>query len=182
MPEEIVRDVTQLAASYNVTITSWDFLVFVFLGAGSVIYMFFFVNRGKVVSVLLATYVAFWLTQFLPILTRDYAARFNLELFELRLVAFAAIFLLVIFILSRVILQSPVGIETFGILGSFVLALAQVGFLTAVLVSFLPEQITLEFSDLVARLFVSSNALFYWALAPIISLLFLGRKANREVG
>lgn len=182
MPEDIVEDVTNLAANYHVSVASWSFIIFAFWGVGSLVYAFFFVSRGKVVPVLLGTYVAFWLTQFLPILTRDLAGRFNLELFELQLLAFAVIFLLVIFVLSRVILQSPVGAETFGVAGSLLLAVAQVGFLTAVLASFLPTAVTEEFSPLAARLFLQHDTLFYWALAPIVSLLFLGRKANREVG
>lgn len=162
--------------------SDWDLLIFGFLIAVTIAYAVLFVGRGKVVPILVSTYMAFLLVQFAPFLSADLAQKFNLELYELRILAFAAIFLLVLYILSRVIFQSPVGAETFGILPSFLLSLAQTGFLIAIVVSFLPPPITQQFSELVAKVFLGTDLLFYWAAAPVILLLLIGRKANRKVG
>ncbi len=152
----------------------WDFLIFGFLILVSLAYTVFFVSRGKLLPVLVATYMSFVLVEFAPFLTTPKA--------EFKLAAFAGAFLVILFVLSRVILQSPVGAETFGLIASFLLSLAQTGFLTAVIVSHLPPEITREFSTLTSRIFVGKTVLFYWAAAPIILLLLLGHKANQEVG
>lgn len=164
-------------------ISSWDLLILLFFVLISIGYTFLFVTRGRVVPLLVATYMAFVLVEFAPFLTRELGERFGLnELFELRLLAFAIIFLVILFVLSRVILQSPVGAETFGVLASFILSLAQTGFLIAVIVSYLPPEITREFSQITTQVFVGNTVLFYWAVAPVVLLLLLGHKANQDVG
>lgn len=155
-------------------IPSWDLLMLVFLILVSIGYAFLFVNRGKLIPILVSTYMAFVLVELAPF--------FSVESFLPRLLAFAVIFLVILFVLSRVVFQSPVGSETLGVLPSFLLALAQTGFLLAAVVSFLPRDITREFSGLTRMIFVGNTALFYWAAVPVVLLVILGYRANREVG
>lgn len=162
---------------------SWDLLILVFLVLVSIGYTVLFVTRGKLLPLLVSTYMSFVLVEFAPFLGVSIGKSFGLAApFEMKLIVFAVIFFAVLYVLSRVIFQSPVGAETFGILPSFVLSVAQTGFLLAVLISFLPREITQEFSNLTRVLFVGGNALFYWAVAPVVLLLILGRKANQDVG
>ncbi len=180
--QEILKVINQIR-SIDFSLDSWDLLILLFLGAGSVLYAHLFVNRGKIMPVLVSTYMAFVLVNFAPFLGPNLAVKLGFsELYLLRLLAFAVTFLVVLYVLSRVLLQAPVGSETFGVLPSFLLALTQIGFLAAVLISYLPEETTEQFSDFLQRLFVGTEALFYWAAASVILLLILGRKANREIG
>lgn len=161
-------------AQLNLHSSTWDILLLGFLLAVSAVYTILFVTRGKIIPMLLATYMAFVLLKYAPFpAVRDFPSD---------VLAFVLVFLLILFILSRVILQSPVGSETFGVVSSFVLALAQTGFLVAVLLTLLPPEIVRQFSQLAQLVFIGEAALFYWALAPVLLLLFIGRIANREVG
>ncbi len=179
---EILKFVNQIRA-IDLSLDSWDLLILFFLGLGSILYAYFFVNRGKIMPILVSTYTAFVLVNFAPFLDPNLATKLGFpELYLLRLVAFALTFLVVLYILSRVLFQAPVGAETFGVFPSFLLALIQMGFLISVLVSYLPAEITNDFSEFVARLFVGTSALFYWAAASVFLLLIFGRKANKEVG
>lgn len=179
---EVAKFASQWSVLGKLSVTSWDLLIFGFLLGVTIFYTFIFVSRGRVVPILVATYMAFVLVRFAPFLTKSLAENVGLsQLFVLKLIVFAAVFLVLLYVLSRAILQSPVGAETFGIWASFAAALSQVGFLLAVLISFLPITITREFSAFSKLIFIGDNQFFFWALAPIILLLILGRKANREI-
>jgi hypothetical protein len=153
------------------TYSIWDLAIFGVLIAGSLVYAFL-VGHGRLIAVLVATYMSFVLIQAVPF--------FSPEEFEFRLGAFVIVFFLILFMLMPVVFESPVGVETFGILLSLVLALAQTGFFAAVLVSFLPEEITARLSSITQTLFVGDTAFFVWALIPVVILLLVGRKINQE--
>lgn len=170
-------------SAIDLSIGSWDFLLLLFLAAATISYTFLFVVRGKLVSVLMTTLTAYLLVEFAPFLDSALGARFSFaELWQMRLAVFGTVFLLLFYILSRVILQSPVGAETFGVFPGVLVALTQIGFLLSIIVSYFPVTITSEFSGSIEKLFVSNTALFYWGFAAIILLLFVGNKANRKVG
>jgi hypothetical protein len=162
---------------------SGDLLILLFLLIATIVYTLLFVTRGKLIPMLVGTYMAWVLVQYAPFLSLALAQRFGFqEIYTFKLLVFSILFVLIFWVLSRVIFQSPVGSETFGIIPSIFLALSQSGFLTAVIVSFLPHQVTRHFAVVTNQLFAGANALFYWALAPVALLLILGRKANQEVG
>lgn len=167
----------------NLAISSWDFLIWIFFGIFAFFYGLLFVSRGKLIPIFVSTFVSLVLVQLAPFLDLNFGQRFGLtEIYQVKLAAFAVLFVLMLWVLSRVVFQSPVGAETFGMIGSFLMAISQVGFLTAVIVSFLPSKITQSFSELTARIFQGADPLFYWALASVVLLLIFARKANKEVG
>lgn len=167
----------------SLAITSWDFLIWLFFGLVAFFYGLLFVSHGKLVPIFVATFVSLTLVQLAPFLTVEFGNRFGLEeIYQVKLVAFAISFSLLLFFLSRVIFQAPVGAETFGMIGSFILSISQVGFLVATIVSFLPAAITSQFSEWTAKIFLLDNVMFYWAAAAVALLLIFARKANREVG
>ncbi len=162
----------QFANIFN--FSSWDFFLLVFLVVVTLGYTFLFVVRGKILPLLVSTSLSFFLLKYVPFAV--------FQAFPSQLVAFVVVLLVMVFILSRVIFQSPVGSETFGIFPSLVLALTQTGFLLAVAASFFPPEIVREFGELGQRVFVGDQAIFYWALVSVVLLLLIGRKANLEVG
>ncbi|KKW29818.1 MAG: hypothetical protein A3K06_02920 [Candidatus Doudnabacteria bacterium RIFCSPHIGHO2_01_52_17] len=153
---------------------SWDFLVLAFFVSAAIGYAFLYVARGKVMPLLVAAALSFLLVDFAPVSA--------LGDFPARLIGFAAVFFLILFILSRVIMQSPVGSETFGRIASLLLALSQTGFLVSILISLLPDETLNQFSNFVTTVFVGGNVIFYWAAASVLLLLLVGKRANDEVG
>lgn len=167
----------------NATITSWDFILWVSFALVAFFYGLLFVSRGRLLPIFVSTFVSLALTQLAPFLDLALGQRFGLtEIYQVKLLAFGVIFVLMLLVLSRVVFQSPVGAETFGMIGAFILAVTQVGLLLAVVVSFLPDTITRQFSNLTEKVFLAGDAVFYWAAAAVFFLLIFARKANREVG
>lgn len=161
---------------------SWDVWLFVLLAAAAVVYSFLFVSRGRVVPVLVSTFLSYVLVKSAPFLDMVLAKSVGLdEIYKLNLTAFAVVFILLFLVLSRVILLSPVGSETFGIISSVVVAVIQMGLLAAVLGSFLPAEIAARFSPEVRQVFTGAESFFYWAAASVVSLLYVGFKSNRRI-
>ena len=157
-----------------VNFSSWDFLILTFFISAACGYAFLYVARGKVMPMLVASSLSLLLVDSAPISA--------LEEFPARLIGFAAIFLLILFIFSRVIMQSPVGSETFGRIASLFLSFSQTGFLISILTSLLPDPILNQLSNFVTTAFVEGNVIFYWAAASVLLLLLVGKRANDEVG
>lgn len=150
-----------------------DYFVFAGFFGAVIVYTIFFVNRGRVVPVLFAAALAYVLAEVQP-----YSAGSSGEVI---LWFFIIAFFLIFFLLSRVVLQSPVGVETFGLFFSGVLAISQIGFLFAALGSFLPVVLREQLSSLSQSVFLQKNALFYWAAAAVLLLLFSSRRANELI-
>lgn len=171
----------QAAAGIH-SLSAWDIWFLLIAAAAAVIYAFLFVSRGRVVPVLVSTYLSYVLVKAAPFLDMKFAKAVNLhEVYALNLLAFGIVFVLLFFVLSRVIFLSPVGSETFGIISSLILAVIQIGFLAAALGSFLPAAVGREFSLPVRQVFLGTAAFFYWAAASVGFLLYVGFKTNRRV-
>ncbi|MDP3741188.1 MAG: hypothetical protein Q8R08_02570 [bacterium] len=167
----------------SLAITSWDFFVWIFFALVAFFYALLFVSRGKLIAIFVSTFVSFVLVQLAPFLDLALGSRLGLtEIYQVKLAAFGMVFIVMLWVLSRVVFQSPVGAETFGMIGAFLMGISQVGFLTAVLLSFLPASITRSFSEWTAKIFLGADVFFYWALASVVLLLVFARKANKEVG
>lgn len=163
-------------------LSSWDIWFLVICASVAVIYAFLFVSRGRVVPVLVSTYLSYVLVKAAPFFDAKFAVSLGLhEVYTLNLLAFGIIFVLLFFVLSRVIFLSPVGSETFGFITSMLLSLIQVGFLAAVAGSFLPSGVTNQFSSQIRDVFLGKQAFFYWAAASVGFLLYVGFKTNRRV-
>ena len=147
-----------------------DLTVLAVLVLGSFVYTFM-VSRGKLLAILVSTYMAYVLVQFAPFLDSDIV----------KIIVFSVVFLLVLLILSNVIFQTPIGSETLGLPLAFVFSVLQVGFLISVFFSFLPPEILETFSPLLQTMFASQMALFVWATAPVLFLIYVGYKINRRI-
>jgi len=182
MLETITKNISNESAKFTIAgFGTWDIWFLIGFAVLAVIYAFLFVSRGRVVPVLVSTYLSYVLVKATPFFDTGFAKSVGLhEIFTLNLLAFGIVFVLLFFVLSRVIFLSPVGSETFGIVSSIVLAIIQIGFLAAVLGSFLPKEISGEFSSQLRQVFLGVHAFFYWAAASVGFLLYVGFKTNRR--
>ena len=158
---------------------SIDIVVLAVLVLGSFLYTFM-LSRGKLLAILISTYMAFVLAHFAPFLNGP-GGIFGLDFYILRIIVFVAVFLAVLFLLSNIIFQTPVGAETLGWFFVFWLSFLQVGFLLAVFFSFLPEEIIQTFSKFLQNIFASPNALFIWAFLPVVFLAYIGFRINKNM-
>jgi hypothetical protein len=158
-------------SSLGFSLTPFDLAVLAGLIGVAIFYTIFFVNRGRLVPLLFSSTLAFLVTEFAQFLPKGS--------WSYQFWSFVGVFIVIFLFLSRIILQSPVGVETFGIILCFLLAFSQVGFGLSILSFFLPYEIIKNFSALLQKIFVGNDALFYWGTASVLLLLILSRRANR---
>lgn len=171
MPNELVQ---------SLGVPFLDLIVLAVLVLGSLLYTFM-VSRGKLLSILVSTYMAYVLVQFTPFLDGLADIVGFSDPFVLQIILFGVVFLLILLILSNVIFQTPIGAETLGLAVAFLFSFLQVGFLIAVFFSFLPPEILETFSPLLQILFINDTSLFLWAATPVVFLIYLGRRVNRRI-
>lgn len=170
-----MTDYNSLLTSINFQNPSWDAFIFFFWIIVSVIYSFS-AGRGKIISILVAVYMAELIILQAPFLSSAVGDQFGLALYLARLITFLVLFAFFFMILSRFVFRTAV--ESRGIgswVFSFVFAFLQVGFLISVILSFLPPEIKATFAPLVRFVFISDMAVFIWLLIPIAFLVFSGR-------
>lgn len=168
-------DYQSLINSVNFHNPSWDAFIFFFWAIASIIYSFAS-GRGRILSILIAVYMAELLVIQAPFLSTAVDAKFGLSLYLARLVTFLVLFGIFFLILSKYVFRTS--LETRRISSwffSLLFAVLQVGFLISVILSFLPPEVKSGFAPLVNFVFVSSTAEFVWLLLPIAFLFLIGR-------
>ena len=156
---------------------SWDviaLLIFVVVGCVYGVWG----GRGRLVAVLFALYASKLLFDNAWFLDRIIGGLPSAQLFF----AHAGVFAIFIIILSVVFTKCFSGRILVGDRWwqMFLLSFLEVGIAASILFSILPPSPELyTFSPLVERLFASSNALFWWLLAPIPILYFVIRPSRK---
>ncbi len=168
-------DYNSLINSVNFHNPSWDAFIFFFWIIVAIIYSFA-AGRGRIISILVATYMSELLVIQAPFLTTTVDAKFGLGLYLARLATFLVLFGFFFMILSRFVFRTSV--ETRRMTSwfySLIFAFLQIGFLISVILSFLPPDVKAAFAPLVKFIFISNTAAFVWLLLPIGFLVIMGR-------
>ncbi len=166
---------TSLLHSVNLANPSWDAFIILFWIIVSIIYSFS-AGRGRIISILMSVYMSELIVIQAPFLSAAVQGKFGLAVYLAKLIVFLVLFAFFFLVLSKFVFRTSV--ETRGFTSwifSLLFAFLQVGFLVSVILSFLPPDIKMTFSQLVNFLFVSQTAQFVWLLLPIAYLVVLGR-------
>ncbi len=164
-----------LLNSVNFHNPSWSAFIFFFWAIAAVIYSFSS-GRGRILSILIAVYMAELLVIQAPFLSTVVDAKFGFGLYLARLITFLVLFAIFFLVLSKYVFRTS--LETRRISSwffSLLFAILQVGFLISVILSFLPPDIKAGFAPLVTFVFLSNTAEFIWLLLPIAFLFLIGR-------
>jgi hypothetical protein len=169
-------DIQLLVSTFNWHSPSWDLFILLFWVVASVLFAFA-AGRGRMLTILVSTYMAQLLVIQAPFFSDAVSNRLNIGMEVLaQLAAFTILFLIFFIFLNRYAFRSS--IEGRQILTMpFVLAFTvlQVGLLINIVISYLPDHVQNSMSPLIQFLFMHPNAGFIWLLLPVIFLIVAGR-------
>lgn len=164
--------------SINFQNPSWDAFIFFFWIIVAVIYSFS-AGRGRIISILVAVYMAELVVIQAPFLSTAVDAKFGLGLYLARLITFLVLFGFLFLVLSKFVFRTSVESRGFSSwLFTLIFGFLQVGFLISVVLSFLPEEMKTNFAPLVKFVFITPTAVFTWLLLPMIFLVIFGRHVS----
>ncbi len=168
-------DYNSLIQSVNFHNPTWDAFIFFFWIIVSIIYSFS-AGRGRIISILVAVYMAELVVIQAPFLSTAVDAKFGLGLYMARLATFLVLFGFLFLVLSKFVFRTSVESRGFSSwIFSLIFGFLQVGFLISVILSFLPVELKDTFAPLVKFVFVTPSAAFVWLLLPMVFLVIFGR-------
>lgn len=98
----------------------------------------------------------------------------------LHIFLFLLIYVLVFALLNRSIFKSRLTLGESSVFLVFFVAIAEAGFLASLLISYLPSELIQRIPTQVLPFLATKNALFWWALIPLLILLFSKHKTARS--
>ncbi|HEX3099606.1 MAG TPA: hypothetical protein VHQ41_01390 [Patescibacteria group bacterium] len=172
-----------LIHTFNWHSPSWDLFILAFWLVASVLFAFA-AGRGRMLLILVCTYMAQLLVIKAPFLSHLAADKFNIagSSSMAQLAAFAVLFLVFFVFLGRYAFRSTAdGRQILALPFTLIFTVLQVGLLINIVLSYLPDQIKNSFTPLIQFLFLHPNAGFIWLLAPIIFLILVGRFVSDQL-
>lgn len=170
-----VNSANQLVQGFSWQTPSWDLFIFLFWAVASVFYAFT-AGRGRIVVLLMSLYIAKLLVLEAPWLSSALNERLPSNLASAQqLISFLVIFILLFVLLSRYAFRTSGEGRHFGSIAfGLVFAVLQIGLLLNTVLLFLANS-GKTFSDLVSFIFLSPSSGFFWTVAPLLFLVFLGK-------
>lgn len=92
------------------------------------------------------------------------------------LVLFLVIYIVVFLILNRSILKQRLTMKESSLFTAGAIAILEIGFLASIILQYLPPTAIKGLSPKIIGYFATKNARFWWAVTPLIALIFLKRK------
>lgn len=134
-------------------------------------------GRGRILSILVSTYMSQLLVREMPFLGQVAGDRLHVATGTLQqLAAFVVLFVVLFFFLGRYAFKSSVDGKHFsGILFVLVFSFLQVGLLINIVLHYLPDYVQNAFSPMITFLFLHPYSNFIWLLLPVVFLIALGR-------
>jgi hypothetical protein len=161
---------------------TWDIMILLFLIISVIVYSFT-LGRDRIVALLISTYLSLAITTNLPYVDKltEYINQAVHLTFQVP--AFLIVFILIFVFLSRSSLLQGLSSLSGGWWQTILFSLLQVGLLSSVILSFLPEAALLKLSFFTQIVFTSDLGRFCWILLPILGLVFFkGRRSKLDFG
>lgn len=169
-------DLQLLIHTFNWHSPSWDLFILLFWLVASVLFAFA-AGRGRMLLILVSTYMSQLLVIKAPFLAHAASDKFNIAGATLaQLAAFVVLFLIFFIFLGRYAFRSTAdGRQIIALPFTLVFTVLQVGLLINIVLAYLPDHVQNGFSPLIQFLFLHPNAGFIWLLLPIVFLIIIGR-------
>lgn len=171
-----LADIQFLIHTFNWHSPSWDLFILLFWIVASVLFAFA-AGRGRMLTVLVSTYMSQLLVIQAPFFSQAVSSRFNIGIATLaQLATFVILFLIFFVFLNRYAFRSTIdGRQVLALPFVLVFTILQVGLLINIVINYLPDYIKNGFSPLIQFLFLHPNAGFIWLLLPVVFLIIVGR-------
>lgn len=136
-------------------------------------------GRSRILLALLGLYIAAFLEPHFVYFDKLQAAIKVKPEFWLHIGLFLIIYLASLAILNRSFLKQPLTLKETSFFSVAIIAILEIGFLASIMLSYLPPEISRELPAGAIKYFGTKNAQFWWAILPLLVLLFLkSRKLN----
>jgi len=169
-------DILNVINSISWTTPSWDLFVVIFFVVTIFLYGFT-LGKDRIIVIMLSTYITLALIKGMPASAGDFLASVKIGGSEIgQSGAFLAIVVVLFFLLSRSVAASVFEGGSRGSWGEIImLSFLQAGLLVSVAISFLPLEITENFSLLIKSVFIDGVAPSIWLVAPILAVVFFSK-------
>ena len=169
-------DFQLLIRTFNWHSPSWDLFILLFWVVASVLFAFA-AGRGRMLTILVSTYMAQLLVIQAPFFSNALSDKFNIGMATIaQLISFAVLFLIFFIFLNRYAFRSAIeGRQILALPFVLVFTVLQVGLLINIVINYLPDHVQNSFSPLIEFLFLHPNAGFIWLLLPVVFLIISGR-------
>ncbi|HMQ02122.1 MAG TPA: hypothetical protein PKD79_03590 [Candidatus Doudnabacteria bacterium] len=173
---EFFGTIIELFKTFNWHTPSWDLFILLFWLVASVIYAFS-AGSGRILTILVSTYMAQLLVIEMPFLTEAVSQRVEITTGTLQqLVAFAVLFIILFIFLSKYAFRTSIDGRKFSSIGfGLIFSILQIGLLINIVIGYLPLEVINDFSPLIMLMFAHQNSNFIWLILPILFLIILGR-------
>lgn len=135
-------------------------------------------GRSRMLLAILSLYVAAFLEPHFIYFDRLREAMKSVPAYGLHLGLFLLIYLIAFGIINRSMLKHRMTLAESSVFTLIFIAIAEAGFLAAIVISYLPDELLKGIPGRLLAYFGTKNALFWWALLPI--LLFILSKKKKE--
>ncbi len=175
-------DFSSLIHTFNWHSPSWDLFILAFWLVASVLFAFA-AGRGRMLLILVCTYMAQLLVIKAPFLSTIAADKLNIASSSIpQLATFAILFLIFFIFMGRYAFRSTAdGRQILALPFTLAFTVLQVGLLINIVISYLPDHVQNSFSPLIQFLFLHPNASFIWLLTPIVFLILIGRFVSDQL-
>lgn len=161
----------------NLAHPTWDVFVLLFFTFAVLLYGLT-LGRDRIILTLIAIYISLAVVNTAPYLS---SFRNNGSEFALRMALFVGAFIILFFSLARSAFLRSIGSPATGRWWQVVLwSFLHVGLLTSVMLSFLPNSALSYFAPLTKTVFTGNFGKFFWLVAPIIVMVFIGEERKRN--
>lgn len=155
----------------------YDWLI-IFFFVFTVLIVALSLGRSRMLLALLSLYAASFLeTNFLYFDKLQNLFK-NLSEHWLHLGLFLLIYIIVFAVLNRSFLKRRLILAESSVISVILVAIVEMGFLAAILISYFPGDLLQKISPRLLPYFATEKARFWWAVVPILALLFSKKKKD----
>lgn len=134
-------------------------------------------GRTRAVLSLMSLYSAFVITKLFPYSDKiETLVAKPTEDYWIPVGLFLTTYIVIFIIFNFSFLKNRVASSEFSLFGVVLVSILQLGFLISIILSILPKDVSVSWSQNLYNYFGTPIALFFWAIAPLPALLFLKQK------
>ncbi len=133
-------------------------------------------GRSRILLSLICLYVAAFLELHFIYFGKLRELLKSLPEFWLHIGLFLIFFIISLLILNRSALKHSLTLRETSFFPIILIVILEIGFLASLIIAYLPSEISGSWPAAVIKFFGTQNAQFWWALAPLVILIFLKRK------
>lgn len=148
------------------------FVIFVIFLVG------FGLGRSRMMISLVSLYVASFLEVHFVYFKNISAALKNTPSYIMHIGFLLIIYGIVFFLLNRSFMKQRFTLKEASIFAAILMAILQIGFMASIMISYLPTATTSVLPSWVLQFFGTKSAQFFWALAPIVALVFMRQETR----